>query len=522
VNRSGLWASMLGIVSVAIALFVMNLALGNTPVLGLDLRGGVSVILAPTESASAGDLVVVRDLIRDELEQRGIAEPDVRVEGENIVVDLPGVKDQQQALDAVDIAGIVTLRPVVQCGLAEPEPTDGSTPPTTAASPTDTSTPDTSTSGSQPAGFRRAPATPDSTVPTDATAPPEATPSAATVPIDPVTGSTVPVGSPFDPAAPAPTAGQDVLPVRDTGEVCVVGVSGGTGEVFSRGSAEPTLDPAQGWGVAVNLRGDGEATWNLLASQCFSGSTSCPSRQLAIVLDDVIQSAPVVNAPSFAGTVSITGDFSEGEARDLARVLNRGAFPVAVEAQSVQTVSATLGNDSLRAAVVSGLIGITLVMLFMVAYYRKLSIVIAGGLIVWGMTVFSAAAFVSQATNYSLSLAGATGIIVAIGVTVDSYVVFFERLKDELRGGRSPRNAAPRSFKATWRTIVAADIVSILASAILFWLSVGSVKGFALYLGLTAVCDLIVCFFFTRPAVYLLTRTTWFERRPALGIGAPA
>jgi len=132
------------------------------------------------------------------------------------------------------------------------------------------------------------------------------------------------------------------------------------------------------------------------------------------------------------------------------------------------------------------------------------------------MTVFSLAVFVSKATNYALTLAGVTGIIVAVGVTVDTYVVFFERLKDEVRHGRSMRNAAPRSFKATWRTILSADLVSLMASMILFALSVGSVKGFALYLGLTTICDLLVFYFFTRPAVYLLAETTWFDddKRP--------
>ncbi|HEY3484196.1 MAG TPA: hypothetical protein VGK49_02375, partial [Ilumatobacteraceae bacterium] len=143
-----LWASMLGIVAIATALLLINLGFGNTPVLGLDLRGGVSVILQPTESASASDLTTVRDLIRDELEQRGIAEPDVRVEGSNIVVDLPGVKDQQEALDAVDIAGIVTLRPVIQCGVAN-EPTtsepDSSQPNTSGPSTTAASTPENTT-----------------------------------------------------------------------------------------------------------------------------------------------------------------------------------------------------------------------------------------------------------------------------------------------------------------------------------------------------------------------------------------
>jgi preprotein translocase subunit SecD len=196
-------------------------------------------------------------------------------------------------------------------------------------------------------------------------------------------------------------------------------------------------------------------------------------------------------------------------------VLNRGAFPVPVEQQRVETVSPTAGQDSLNAAVIAGLIGVAAVLLFMIAYYRKLAVVIIPGLIVWGMTVFSLATFVSRGTNYALTLAGATGIIVAVGVTVDTYVVFFERLRDEVRHGRLMRNAAPRSFQSTWRTIVSADLVSLLASIILFWLSVGSVKGFALYLGLTTICDLLVCFFFTRPAVYLLSLTGWLDRTGA-------
>jgi preprotein translocase subunit SecD len=376
-----------------------------------------------------------------------------------------------------------------------------------------------------PSGFRRSvPPTdaPTTTTATTTTAVPGSAPATTTPAVagDSTTPTTVPVVDPNDPAAPGQ---QDVLPVRgDTGEICVVGPSGGSGEVFERGSAEPTLDQVGAWAVTVNLRSDGEAAWNLLASQCNQGTSSCPSRQLAIVLDDIIQSAPVVNEPFFSGSVQITGSFTEGEARSLARVLNRGAFPVNVEAQSVQTVSPTLGGDSLEAAVISGIVGAAVIVLFMVAYYRKLAVVIVAGLAVWAMAVYVAAALVSQWTNYAFTLAGATGVIVAVGVTIDSYVVFFERLKDEVRSGRSLRNAAPRSFKATWRTIVSADVVAFLGSAILFWLSVGSVKGFALYLGLTTICDMLVCYFFTRPAVFLLARSGWFDEGPTLGLGATA
>jgi preprotein translocase subunit SecD len=504
VNLARLWAAMVGTVLIATGLLAFNLAAGNEPVLGLDLQGGVSVILAPTEPASSDDLIVIRDLIRDELEQRGIAEPDVRVEGTNIVVDLPGVRDQRDALEAVDVAGIVTLRPVIQCGFAA-DP--GATVPDETV-PDETVPDETVPEETEPevtvSGFRRA--APDETVP------------AETGPIE-----TGPIGTVPDETGPDDfvPAGQDVLPIRDTGEACLVGPPGGTGEVFARGSAGPTLEPQTGWGVAVDLRREGEPVWNALASQCYQGAPSCPSRQLAIVLDDVIQSAPVVNAPSFAGSVSITGDFSESEARDLARVLNRGAFPVGVEAQSVETVSPALGGDTLRAAVVSGIIGAVLIMLLLALYYRTLAVVAISGLIVWAMAMYSAAVLVSEATNYALSLAGATGIIVAIGIAVDSYVVLFERLKDELRLGRSLRNAAPRSFATSWRTIVSANVVSILAAVILFTLSVGSVKGFALYLGLTTVCNLVVYFLFARPAIVLLTRTRQFRQHSGLGMEVP-
>jgi preprotein translocase subunit SecD len=444
-----LWTSLIGVVLIVVGALIGNLATGNTPILGLDLQGGVSVILAPVEPASSDDLIVIRDLIRSELENRGIAEPDVRVQGETIVVDLPGVKDQQQALDAVDVSGVVELRPVLNFG--------------------------------------------DCPAPTATDSTPQEI-----------------------------TSGNELLPSREGAVVCVGPVQG-TGEVFVRGSAEPTLDT--GWGVAVGLRGDGQATWNNLADQCFQTTPTCPSTQpgtrgqIAIVLDSVVQSSPQVNQPNFGDSVAITGNFSRGEAEDLSAVLNRGAFPVEVEAQEARTVSASAGSDSLQAAIIAGLIGVVLVLAFLIAYYRWLALVIAGGLVIWAMMVFSLAAFVSSWTNYALSLAGVTGIIVAVGVTVDSYVVFFERIKDELRHGRTLRNAAPRSFRMTWRTIWSADLISIIGAGILFWLSVGSVRGFALYLGLTTICDLLVCFFFTRPAVLLLSRSKLMARRQtALGV----
>jgi preprotein translocase subunit SecD len=511
--RRRLWTSLIGVVLIVIATLAYNVATDNTPILGLDLQGGVSVILAPVEPATSDDLVVIRDLIRDELERRGIAEPDVRVQGETIVVDLPGVRDQEDALSAVDVSGVVELRPVVN--FADCPAPEASAPALGLGDDSDTDAPATSV---EPQGFGR-PAAPTDTTPAE-TAPTD------TVPSDTAPDVTVPTDSaPTDTVAPlveepVPTqtvvSGNELLPTRD-GSVLCVGPAQGTGEVFERGSAQATLE--QGWGVAVDLRSDGQATWNNLAGQCYNTTPTCPSTQpglrgqLAIVLDGIVQSAPQVNQPNFTDSVAITGDFTEDEARSLAAVLNRGAFPVEVEAQEARTVSASAGSDSLQAAIVAGLVGMALVVVFLIAYYRWLALVILGGLVVWAGMVFTMASFVSGWTNYALSLAGVTGIIVAIGVTVDSYVVFFERIKDELRNGRTIKNAAPRSFKMTWRTIWSADVVSLIGAFILFWLSVGSVRGFALYLGLTTICDLLVCYFFTRPAVLLLAQTKLMARR---------
>ena len=509
--RRRLWASLIGIVVVAAGLLGLNLALSNEPVLGLDLQGGVSVILRPEGGdASDADLIVIRDLIRGELENRGIAEPDVRVEGGNIVVDLPGVKDQQDALDAVDVAGIVTFRPVFACGLV-PDPTATTT---TVAGATTTTAPDatTATQGSiatsAPSGFagsarpRTVPTTPDTTPPSD----PDANAPTPTT-------TDIPVGEPAD------LGGQQLLRTID-GDSCLVGPSGGGGEIFGRNSANVEFLGGQGWVVVADLTGEGETSWNTIASQCYLGAQTCPSQQLAIVLDDVIQSHPVVQAQEFTGSVSISG-MDESEARSLSRVIDRGAFPVRVEPATVQTVSATLGQDSLNASVLAGLVGVALVLVMLIVFYRWLTLLVLAGMIVWGMLIYSASAFISETTNYALTLAGVTGIIVSVGMTVDSYVIYFERLKDEVRHGRTLKNSAPRAFKATWRTILAANLISAIGAAVLFVLSVGSVRGFALYLGVTTICDVIVLWFFTRPAVILFAGTGWLDKRNTFGLEIP-
>jgi preprotein translocase subunit SecD len=231
---------------------------------------------------------------------------------------------------------------------------------------------------------------------------------------------------------------------------------------------------------------------------------------MAIVLDGIVQSAPSVNQPSFTGGVDITGAFSESEARDLARVLKSGALPVRLEVQAVQLVSPTLGDDSLRAAVISGLVGIALVLAFMLVYYRLLAFVVLFGIIVSGLIQWNVISLLSRTNGLALSLAGIAGIVVSVGITVDSYVVFFEKLKDEMRSGRSMRGSAERSFRAAWRTILTADVASLIGALTLWYLTVGSVRGFAFFLALSTLCDLIVSWFFLRPSFVLVSRTNRF------------
>jgi preprotein translocase subunit SecD len=300
------------------------------------------------------------------------------------------------------------------------------------------------------------------------------------------------------------------------------------GPVFAQGedaveSASAEIDQQTGfWQVSLTLSGGdkGLGAWNSAASQCFQRAGSCTDGGMAIIIDHQVISAPVPQQQFFdSPEIRITGDFKEDEATNIARVLRYGATPVEMRAEESRTVSATLGKDSLRAGIISGIIGVSLVLILMLLYYRSLALVVVGGLAISGMFIWS---MITMFDNFFvLTLAGVTGIIVSVGVTVDSYVVYFERLKDEVRGGRSVRTSAQRGFASAWRTILAADFVSLLGAVVLWYLSVGSVRGFALFLGLSTVCDMVVAWFFTRPAVNLLARSQRFQRR-VLGVKVAA
>ena len=481
--------SLVAIVLLASGTFTANLVAGNQPALGLDLQGGASVTMTPVGEVDPAALTVAVDIIRQRVDSLGVAEPEIIRQGNTIVVNLPGVKDQQQALDTIGRTGAVEMRPVLKVV----ENPDNSTT-TTVKGATTTSLKPASTTLPPPAGG----------VGSSRTAA--------------VTTTTIPTATPVDPLTGLPE-GQTVLPGRKDGLIYLLGPAEATGEVFSNDSSAQV--DAGAWVVVAKLRSGaaGADVWNALSTKCFAGGADCPSKAIAIILDGEVISAPTVQTPTFDnGSVQISGSFSETEAQDLARVLQFGAVPVKFDTPTVQTVSASLGEDSLRAAVLSGLIGVLLVLLFLLFYYRLLAIVVVGGLTVSGLLLWSVISWLSKTNGLALTLSGAAGIIVSIGVTVDSYVVFFEKLKDDVQQGRTLRNSAARGFDRAWRTILAADTVSLIGAVVLWWLTVGSVRGFAFFLGLSTMADMIVSYFFTRPAVLLLARTKLFNRGRVLGV----
>ena len=265
------------------------------------------------------------------------------------------------------------------------------------------------------------------------------------------------------------------------------------------------------WIVNVSFNDQGAVLFDQMAAANFG-------KEVAIVLDGVVESAPTINATEFDGQAVISGAFDEDEAKNLALVLRFGALPVEFERDDVRTVSATLGEGTLRAGVVAGLVGLALVGLYMLAYYRLLGLVAICSLAVSGATLWSIIAWLGESQGLALTLAGATGIIVSIGVQVDSNIVYYERIKEEVRRGRAVRSAADGSFKAAFATIVWADLASLIGAGVLYQLTTGTVRGFALYLGITTLIDLAVSFFFMRPLVVFIARRLVKEKPSRLGL----
>ena len=265
------------------------------------------------------------------------------------------------------------------------------------------------------------------------------------------------------------------------------------------------------WQTNLNFDSAGGKAFGDITEQMFNKyGTQSALDQLAVVLDGKVISFPVIQGPITGGSAQITGSFSQGQATYLANVLNYGALPLTFTKESVQSISPSLGSDQLHAGLLAGAIGLLLVVLYCFLYYRGLAIVAVSSLIIAAVLVFEAIVLLGKYQNFALELSGVAGLIVAIGITADSFVVFFERLRDEVRDGRTLRTAVERGWKRARRTVLVSDTVSFLAAALLWYFSIGEVKGFAFTLGLTTIIDVVVVFLFTKPMITLLARTKFF------------
>ena len=266
-----------------------------------------------------------------------------------------------------------------------------------------------------------------------------------------------------------------------------------------------------GWIVSLDFNGDGTKAFGEITAEMAQQPADSPGNRFAIVLDGLVVSAPGVNEAIPGGQAQITGQFTQDEAQDLANVLKFGALPLTFEIGERNTISPTLGEDQLRAGLIAGALGLVLVVLYLLFYYRALALVAVASLAIAGLLTYGAVVILGETLNFALTLAGVAGLIVAIGITADSFIVYFERIRDEVREGRSLRAALESGWVRARRTIIAADFISLIAAVVLWVLSVGGVRGFAFTLGLTTIIDLLVVFLFTKPVVTLLARTKFFQ-----------
>ncbi len=481
---------VIGIVVVALSGIVYTLLSGNEPLLGLDLQGGASVVLEPKNSdgseVTEETLDQAVEIIRNRVDGLGVREPEITRQGDTILVQIPGVEDQARAIDLVGQTAELRFRPVLSDG--------------TPGIPFDTALTSSCPNAEALAGGETNP---------------DAAASECIIGVDKRDPERTMLLGPAPPLVnEAATAGGRL-----------------NGEALE--SARARFQVTE-WSVNLSFRSGspGIDDFNGLASSCSNASAACPATgvdpstgrpvgRIAIEIDGVVESSPTVGASNFDRDAIVIsgGSMGEQEAKDLALVLRFGALPVELEPQQSRIVSSTLGEDALEAGVIAGLIGLGLVSIYLVAYYRLLGIVAILSLAISGSLLWTMIAWLGESQGLALTLAGVTGLIVSVGVSVDSNVVYFEHLKEDVKGGRTVRSAVERAFPIAYSTIVKADVASLIAAVVLYFLTVGQVKGFALFLGLATVLDLVATYFFMGPAIRLMaSRTGLYEKPSRFGI----
>ena len=481
-NRKKAWITLIVTVAIAWGSLAAMLAVGWAPKLGLDLQGGFAITLVAPDGTDAATLETAADIMRRRVENLGgVQEPEVAVVGDRaIVVQLPGVDDRERALEAVGTTGELSFRPVLGEFPASPALLD-----------------------------------PDSVVPEgDDTVDPNLQPLNE---LDPTTGISLVdeiVKRSYLELADGPIVYEvGGIPVEFTNGTSI---DFPTGADITDARTQFTSQGLGGqWVVVPEFTDEGGEKFRESTAYLARFPVGDPRRQLAIVVDGVVTSAPAVAAdvspaegldPNAVIITVGAGDTAEQESQDLAAILRYGALPTTFERERVESVSATLGADSLKAGLLAGLAGLLLVAAYMLFYYRSLGIISIVGLTVFGSFLVGVIILLGQTQGTTLTLAGVTGVIVSIGITLDSYIVYFERTKEEYRHGRALRPSITHAFEGAFRTIMTGDTVTFMAAILLFMLAVGQVKGFALTLGLATVIDVIVAYFFTRPAAYLMAR----------------
>ncbi|WP_435300171.1 protein translocase subunit SecD [Timonella sp. A28] len=510
-----------------------------TPKLALDLEGGTQVILqavtANNEPVESEDIDQAIEIIRQRVDSSGFTEAEITSQGgQNIVVSLPG-KPSQETLDLVRESAQMQFRPVLFFG--DPTPVTAEDGQTTTPDAGDEAAVPEETASANPSDDTSAAASDEETTQNDTT---DESSDPAVEPTDAsdfaqVTEAVLKEFEALDCTNPENLKGGGG--VADPNKTLVTCDPDGTTKYILGPMEIPGSDIAQAtsglqqtqqgvtlnnWVVNIEFNAEGtkkfdEVTTRLIglppADQwvLMNPPTQAPN-MFAMVLDNLVISSPSVNSVISNGQAEISGDFTNESANALASQLNFGALPLTFEVQSEETISATLGSEQLEKGLVAGLIGLLLVVVYSVIQYRVLGLVTVSSLAVAAILTYLAILFLSWQQGYRLSLPGVAGVIVAIGITADSFIVYFERIRDELRDGRSLENAIEVGWERARRTIIASDTVNFLAAIVLYFLAVGGVRGFAFTLGLTTIVDLIVVFLFTHPVMKLLARTKFFAQ----------
>lgn len=458
-----------------------------TPELALDLQGGTQLILTPSiaeeGTASLEQLNQAVEIIRQRIDGSGVGEATVTVQGnENIVVSIPGTPDAN-TLQLIKASALLEFRPVIQTGQSTPL-AEGTTLVDTSTLNDTPATPPTS--GSDIAWITEK-------VQKDFDQLDFSQPFRAPGQVD-------------DPAKPLVTCDDFLFNKYILGPVEVKGEN--ISDAFAGTITTQTGASTNTWAVNLEFDAEGTTAFGDVTSRLFGLTT--PQNQFAIVLDGYIITAPATQAVITNGQAQITGNFTQESSTILADQLKYGALPIGFEVQSQENISATLGEDSLQAGLIAGFIGFLLVMVYMTIQYRGLASVVLGSLVVAALLVYLFVAFLSWRQGYRLSLAGVAGLIIAVGITADSFIVYFERIRDELREGKSLEVAVEAGWKRALRTILASNAVSFSAAVILYVLTSAAVRGFAFTLGLTTLINLLLVTLFTHPLVQLLARNKFF------------